>query len=335
MNARSPRILVTNWVHDMTLARLAEIGEVVANPQREPWPRDEILVRAARADAMLAFMPDCVDVEFVAASPRLKIVACALKGFDNFNVGALTAAGVWISIVPDLLTNPTAELAVGLAIGLGRHVRDGDALVRNGTFVGWRPVLYGTGLDQSTVTIIGLGKVGRAIATRLAGFGCRLLGIDDHAPMPAGVMQADLDIALAMSDYVILAVPLTDKSHHLIGAAALARMKRGALLVNIGRGSVVDEAAALAALEAGTLGGYAADVFEFEDWAIDTRKARIDPRLLSHPRTLFTPHLGSAVKEVRQAIELRAAENIADALAGRAPRDAINQPERVRAAKAG
>jgi phosphonate dehydrogenase len=330
MTGRTARILVTHWVHDATLARLSEIGDVVANPQRESWSRDEILGRAARADAVLAFMTDCVDVEFIASSPRLKIVACALKGFDNINVGALTAAGVWVSIVPDLLTNPTAELAVGLAIGLGRHVRDGDALVRGGTFHGWRPMLYGTGLDQSTVTIVGLGNVGRAIAARLAGFGCRMLGIDASAAMPPGVMQADPDIALTMSDYVILAVPLTEKTRHLIGAAALARMKRDALLINVGRGSVVDETAVLAALEAGTLGGYAADVFEFEDW-VAGELTRIDPRLLSHPRTLFTPHLGSAVTSVRQAIELRAADNIADVLGGRVPRDAINAPQKLRA----
>ena len=116
------------------------------------------------------------------------------------------------------------------------------------------------------------------------------------ADMPSGVTRSDLDAALAISDHVIVAVPLTAQSHHLIGAPALARMKRGALLVNIGRGSVVDEGAVLAALEAETLGGYAADVFEFEDWAVNGRDAAIDPRLLEHPRTLFTPHLGSAVK---------------------------------------
>src|SRR5262249_56375245 len=115
-----------------------------------------------------------------------KVIACALKGFDNFDVEACTAAGVWVTIVPDLLTNPTAELAVALALGLGRKLREGDTLVRSGGFKGWRPVLYGTGLDQSVVAIIGLGAVGCAVAKRLSGFGCRIVGVDPKQDPPAG-----------------------------------------------------------------------------------------------------------------------------------------------------
>jgi phosphonate dehydrogenase len=323
-----PRILVTNWVHDDVLARLAQHGEVDANPTREPWTREEVLARAVDADALLAFMTDHVDAEFLDRCPRLRVVACALKGFDNFDVDACTAAGVWATIVPDLLTNPTAELAVGLTIGLGRMIRDGDALVRAGTFDGWRPVLYGTGLDGATVTSVGLGHVGRAIAARLAGFGCRLLGVDARAEMPDGVTDVTLDEALPVSDHVILAVPLSDRTLHLIDADALARLKAGALLVNVGRGSVVDEAAVADALVAGRLGGYAADVFAMEDWALPDRPRSIDARLIAHSRTLFTPHLGSAVDQVRLAIALSAAENIIAVLSGRTPRDAINAPFR-------
>lgn len=321
-----PRILATNRVHGDTLARLAAVGDVDANGETVPWSRAELLSRAAQADAVLAFMTDHVDRAFLQGCPRLRIVACALKGFDNFDVDACTAAGVWVTVVPDLLTNPTAELAIGLTIGLGRMIRDGDAQVRSGRFDGWRPILYGAGLDGATVTVLGLGQVGRAITARLAGFGCRILGVDPHAEMPPGVVSSDLDTAVAASDMIILAAPLTATSRHLFGRALLARMKRGALLVNIGRGSVVDEAAVADALEAGMLGGYAADVFEMEDWALADRPRTVDARLLAHPRTLFTPHLGSAVVAVRRAIELRAAESIADALSGNTPRDAINAP---------
>jgi phosphonate dehydrogenase len=319
-----PRILVTNWVHSEVLDRLAALGEVDANRGPVAWPRDEVSRRAAHADAMLAFMNDQIDREFLATCTRLRVVACALKGFDNFDVAACTAAGVWVSIVPDLLTDPTAELAVGLAIGLGRKIREGDDLVRHGRFDGWRPMLYGTGLDGSTVGIVGMGRVGRAIARRLAGFGCTLIGIDPNRECPVGVVPYGLAEALAVADYLILAAPLTHASHGLIGQAALAKMKPDALLINIGRGSVVDEAAVAAALGAGRLGGYAADVFALEDWALTDRPRAIDSRLLVHPRTLFTPHLGSAVDGVRRAIAMRAADNIADALAGKEPRDAIN-----------
>ncbi len=263
---------------------------------------------------------------FLAGCPRLKIVACALKGFDNFDVEACTAAGVWVTIVPDLLTAPTAELAVGLAIALGRHIRSGDAVVRSGAFDGWRPILYGSGLDGATVAIVGMGAVGRAIATRLAGFGCRMLGVDPHAAMPSDVAHADLAGALAAADYLFLAAPLTRTSLHLIDRDALARMQPHALLINVGRGSVVDERAVADALATDRLGGYAADVFELEDWARPDRPRAIEPRLLTHPRTLFTPHLGSAVDQVRRDIALRAADSIAEALAGGRPRDAINDP---------
>lgn len=326
MTPRRPRILVTNWAHPETLQRLAAIGTVDANPDRTVWPQDEIIRRAAQADAVMAFMPDLVDAEFLRHCPRLQVVACALKGFDNFDVEACSAAGVWLAIVPDLLTEPTAELAVGLAIGLGRMIRDGDAIVRSGAFEGWRPVLYGTGLDRSTVTIVGMGQVGRAIAQRLSGFGCRILGVDPRADMPAGVTARDLKDALADSDFVILAAPLTPATRHIVHNGALAAIKPGALLINIGRGSVVEEAAVADALQSGALGGYAADVFEMEDWALPGRPTAIDPRLREHPRTLFTPHLGSAVAQVRRAIELRAADNIADVLAGKRPLDAINAP---------
>jgi phosphonate dehydrogenase len=325
MMARRPRILVTNWAYPETLERLAAIGHVEANPDQSAWPQGEIIRRAAEADAILAFMSDCIDETFLKKCARLRVVACALKGFDNFDVDACTAAGVWLAIVPDLLTEPTAELAVGLAIGLGRMVRDGDAIVRSSAFSGWRPVLYGTGLDDSTVTIVGMGQVGRAIARRLSGFSCCILGVDPQAEMPLGIIGRDLDSALADSDFVILAAPLTGATHHLIGPGAIATMKHGALLINVGRGSVVDEAAVAAALESGALGGYAADVFEMEDLALPDRPKAINPRLRTHPRTLFTPHLGSAVEHVRCAIEWRAAENIGDALAGKRPRDAINE----------
>jgi phosphonate dehydrogenase len=329
-----PRILVTNWVHETTLQQLALLGDVDANESRTPWPRDEVMRRAEKADAILAFMTDCIDAPFLAHCRRLRVVACALKGYDNFDMAACSTSGVWVTIVPDLLTEPTAELAVGLAIGLARNIRDGDALVRSGTFEGWRPILYGTGLDGSVVAIVGMGRVGRAIAQRLSGFGCRMLGVDPAAETPPGMIRVGLNRALESSDYVILCAPLTPGARHQIGADALSRMNPDALLINVGRGSVVDENAVLAALESGKLGGYAADVFEMEDWALPDRPKSIHERLLAHPRTLFTPHLGSAVTAVRQAIEMRAVDNIADLLEGDRPRDAINEPDRS-LAKAG
>ena len=318
-----PHILATARIFQETRAALERLGTVEANDGVEPWPEAERRARAARADALLAFMTDRVDAAFLTAAPGLRIVACALKGADNFDLAACRARGVAVSLMPDLLTAPTAELAIGLAIGLGRHLLAGDAAVRGGGFAGWRPVLYGQGLDGATVAVLGLGALGAAICGRLAPFGCRLLGVDPARAAPEGVAALPLDAALAEADLVIAALPLTPQALHLLDAARIARMRPGALLVNIGRGSTVREAAVAEALEVGHLGGYAADVFELEDWALAARPRAVDARLLAHPRTLFTPHLGSAVEGVRRAIEQRAAANIADVLEGREARDRV------------
>jgi phosphonate dehydrogenase len=276
---------------------------------------------------MMGFMTDSVDEALLCDAPELRIIACALKGYDSFDVPACSAQGVWVSIVPDLLTEPTAELAIGLAISLARHVRAGDALIRSEVYKGWRSQLFGTGLADSTVAVIGLGMVGSAIVDRLAGFGCaRILGVDPEA-QHAKAVPTLLEVALRDSDFVFVAAPLTDSSRHLMGTTELAQSKARQLIINVGRGSVVDERALTHALQIGHIGGYAADVFECEDWALNDRPASISAELLTLPNTLFTPHLGSAVSKVRLAIEHRAVDNIIAVLEGRAPPDAINHPQ--------
>jgi phosphonate dehydrogenase len=325
-----PRIVLTHKVHEEVLEFLAPHGELLANQTPDTLPRAEVLRRAATADAIMAFMPDRVDAAFLADCPHLKIVAAALKGFDNFDVAACAARGVWFTAVPDLLTVPTAELTIGLLIGLTRRVRAADAWVRGGGFSGWRPEFYGLGVADSAIGIVGLGAIGRAVAERLRGWGARViytertrLARDDEARL--GIAWCAFDELLRQADVVILALPLTADTRHLINSARLDLMKPGSFLVNPCRGSVVDEAAVLRALEAGSLGGYAADVFEREDWARADRPAEIAPALLSHPDTLFTAHMGSAVQKVRLAIELRAAENIRQVLLGNRPHDAVTE----------
>ena len=171
------------------------------------------------------------------------------------------------------------------------------------------PVLLSIGL-------LGFGRVGRAIAARLQGFGCRLIGHDQAAPAPDGVKAMPLDAILPLADALVLALPLTPSTRHILDATRLATLPPHALVVNVARGSLVDEAAVAEALNAGRLGGFAADVFAIEDWALPHRPPAIPPALLAHPRTLFTPHLGSAVAQVREAIEMSAAESLAAFFSG-------------------
>lgn len=329
-----PLVVVTNRAFPETLNLLSSHCEVIANQTLDPLPRREVLERASKAQGLLAFMPDNVDDAFLAGCPQLRVIACALKGYDNFDIEACTRHGVWLTIVPDLLTEPTAELSVGLAIALGRHVLKADQTVREGRFAGWRPTFYGTSLDGSVVGILGAGRVGRAIARKLAGFSCDVLMVDANTrdPAPANARFASMDEVVARADFLMLAVPLDDSTFHLVNHELLARVKTGMLLINPSRGSVVDEAAVAEALSSGRLGGYAADVFEFEDWARADRPAGVDSRLISTAdQTLFTTHIGSAVHSVRLAIELDAARNLIEGLSGLRPHGAVNDPLRASA----
>ena len=325
-----PKVVLTHWVHPEIIELLREKAEVVANPGRKTLPREILLERAKDADALMAFMPDCIDEAFLKACPRLKIIAAALKGFDNFDVDACTRHGVWLTIAPDLLTIPTAELTVGLVLGITRNMLEGDRHIRSGQFAGWRPELYGLGLYGRTAGIVGLGLVGRAVAERLKGFGMNLVYSDEISLPPdeeeqLGLTKVTFSGLLDSSDIVIPLLPLTDRTFHLFDRNALARMKKGSYLVNACRGSVVDEMAVVESLEKRHLAGYAADVFEMEDWIRPDRPRSIPKALLENTaQTFFPPHLGSAVDDVRIEIERYCTRSIFQALDGKIPEGKVN-----------
>lgn len=325
-----PFVVLTNRTFPETRTLFDGIAHVIANENDAPWPREVLLAHCRNAAGVMAFMPDQIDGAFLDQCPRLQVVGAALKGFDNIDVEAASARNVWVTICPDLLTTPTAELAIGLMLALGRNMLTGDRGIRHEGFYGWRPRLYGVGIAGSVVGILGFGQVGQSIAARLRGFDCRILAHDaahDHAPADASdyVQMTSKDAVLKTSDFVILALPLLTSTKHIIDTDAIATMKRGALLVNPARGSLVDEAAVATAIADGQLGGYAADVFEFEDWARPDRPEAIDTRLTeARAKTVLTPHIGSAVINVRRQIEASAAHSIIEALRGRTPACAIN-----------
>lgn len=319
-----PSCVATHRLFDETIAHLAPHCQLTHNSTDGSWTREELIGRCANAQALIAFMPDLIDEAFVQACPNLRVVAAALKGYDNIDLDACARHGVTVSIVPDHLTNPTAELAIGLTIGLARHIRRGDLDVRSGAFRAWRPTLYGMGLEGSTVGLLGYGRIGRAIAKRLNGFDCRLLAADrlDVADQMVA-LRCPLELA-AESDILIVCVPLTLDTRHWINREFLEVMPNHALLINPARGSVVDEKAVAEAIKDKRLGGYAADVFEFEDWALPDRPLKIEPELAAMTeQTLFSPHLGSATIVARKAIERTAANNVIDVLQGRSARNTI------------
>ena len=282
------------------------------------------------ADGLLACMTDRVDDDFLDRCPRLRVVSATLKGYDNFDVAACARHGVWLTALPHQLTAPTAELGIGLIIGLMRHVAAGDRHVRSGTFRGWRPELYGAGLAGATVGMIGMGAIGQALARRLRAFDAGVLYHDIQPLTPEreaelDVRQASLDELLAASHVVLPLLPLRDDTAGLLDRNALAQMRTGGVPGERqpwipgrrgcrGRCARIGTARRLRGrrLRCGGLGP-------------GQPPRRIDPTLLAHPHTLFTPHLGSGVDDVRRAMSHAAVDQIAQALAGGRPEYAVNE----------
>ncbi len=325
-------MVVTHWVHpDVTDYLGGFCDPVLPSADQGVWPMERVAEATADAAGLIVSMADRVDDAFLHHCPRLRVVSATLKGYDNFDVDACTARGIWLTILPDLLTAPAAELTAGLVIGIMRRAAEGDRYVREGSFDGWRPRFYGATLRGATTGIVGMGEVGQALAALLAPFGTRIV-YHDARGLPAAAEQRlkaarlSLPDLLAGCDVVVVAVPLTSGTRRMVGRSELQLMRPGAFLVNVGRGSVVDEEAVADALESGRLAGFSADVFAMEDWALPGHPASIPARLLAHPRTLFTPHLGSAVDEVRLEMSLAAARQVRQVFDGQRPDHAVNEP---------
>lgn len=327
--ASTPRIVLAHKVHSSVREKLSRAGEIVENVDSDPWSRDELAARCRDADALMAFMTEWIDDAFLADCPRLRLIAGALKGYNNFDMDACTRRGVAVTNVPDLLTAPTAELTIGLMISVARHMRPAEVYVRQGGFKGWRPLFYGGSINGSTVAILGAGAVGQSVLKMLNGFDCERLYVDKR-PLSADIerqvqaTRTDMAEALRRADFVVLGLHLTPATLRLVDDTFLSGMKRGAYLINPARGSLVDEAAVARALTGGQLGGYAADTFEMEDWTRPDRPRHIHPDLLNSDRTVLTPHIGSAVSQVREQIEMSAADSILSMLAGAPPETLVN-----------
>ena len=246
--------------------------------------------------ALLCLLTDRIDADFLSAAPGLRIVANMAVGTDNVDLEVAERLGVAVSNTPGVLTDATADLTFALLLAAARGLVHADRLVRAGGFTGWTPSL-GVGLDVSgrTLGIVGAGRIGQAVARRAAGFGMLVLLHSRSGGTPLGEL-------LERSDFVSLHVPLSEETHHLIGAAELARMKPTAVLVNTARGPIVDEAALVRALRERRLAAAALDVFE--------REPALEPGLAELPNVLLCPHLGSATINTRHRMAELAADNI-------------------------
>ena len=316
-------VAVTSPLPGDGLRRLAGVHQVRMHPTGSPVSGDELAAFAAGADALVTLLADRVDARVFAACPGLRIVANVAVGYNNIDADAARAAGVWVTNTPDVLTEATADLTWALILAVTRRVVEGDRVLRGGGFTGWRPdFMLGAGLQERVLGIVGMGRIGRAVARRAAGFGVRVRYHDrvpvapEHAAGAAFV--AGLDELLAGADILSLHTPATPDTRHLLDARRLHLLPRGAYVVNTSRGEVVDEAALVAALEDGHLGGAGLDVYE--------REPAVHPGLLGRSDVVLLPHLGSATLTARVAMADVAIENVLAALAGRTPPTPVVTP---------
>jgi glyoxylate reductase len=310
--------------------RALEAEHDVVAPGRGTMPRAVQEREIVDADALVSLLSDPVDRDLLAAGRRLRVVANYAVGTNNIDVRYATSRGVVVTNTPDVLTDATADLTMGLLLCAARRLVEGDAVVRRGEFTGWGPDVHlGVDVHGATLGIVGLGRIGQAVARRARGFDMRILYVDQKpatkaVELAAGARRVTKEALLEESDFVSLHCPLTPELHHYLGAAELARMKRTAILVNVARGPLVDEAALAQALREGVIAGAALDVFEDEP--------RVHPGLLAEPRVVLAPHIGSATVATRRKMAELCVASVLGALRGERPTNCVN-PEVYRCRK--
>lgn len=297
------------------LERLAREHEVRVYRGEARLAGDLLAEFTGDAEALIPLVNDTVDGAVFARCRRLRVVANVGVGVNNIDLAAAAAAGVVVTNTPDVLTEATADLTWALILGVLRRVVEGDRLLRSGGFQGWRPDFFLSADVQGAVLgIVGMGRIGRAVARRAAPFGMRVAFHDPDPEAGRGLEAtffSELDALLPEVDVLSLHCPLTAATRHLLDTRRLSLLKPTAVVINTSRGEVVDEAALVEALQAGRLGGAGLDVFEFEP--------RVHPGLLGRSDVVLLPHLGSGTRRTRAAMADLAVENARAVLAGRAP----------------
>ncbi|MEZ5603584.1 MAG: D-glycerate dehydrogenase [Burkholderiaceae bacterium] len=305
MNPR-PKLLITRKVFPEVVERLAPYFDIDSNQDDDEWPRATLLARAADRDALFVVASDRVDRELLAACPLLRIVATGSVGYNHIDLAACGERGVVVSNTPDVLTEATADMAWALLMATARRVCESEHWLRAGKWGRWAfDQWLGADVYGTTLGIVGMGRIGSAVARRARGFEMKILYHNrSRAANEAelGARKVGLDELLREADHVVLVLPYSAETHHAIGARELAAMKPTATLVNIARGGIVDDAALVDALRAGRIAGAGLDVYENEP--------ALHPGLLTVPNVVLTPHVGSATRSSRVGMAMLAAENL-------------------------
>ncbi|HEX8975971.1 MAG TPA: D-glycerate dehydrogenase [Solirubrobacteraceae bacterium] len=298
------RCFVTRELPGGALDRLRAEHEVDVWTERLPPSRAELLEHTAQAEGLLSMLTDRIDADLLVACPELKAIANYAVGYDNIDLIAAQMRGVQVGNTPDVLTDATADLAFALLMGAARRLPEAAAAVAAGDWLTWEPAAFlGQDVHGATLGIVGMGRIGRAVAQRASGFAMEVIHTGHNRD---GLSLSEL---LERSDFVSLHCPLTPETQHMIDAAALARMKPTAILINTARGPIVDQAALARALHEGTIAGAALDV-------TDPEPPHHEDPLLSAPNLIVVPHIGSATHSARARMADIAVDNLLFALAG-------------------
>ncbi len=302
-----PRLLITRRIFPEVYERLLAHFEVSGNQETDvPPSRAELLARVAACEAVFVVGSDRVDRELLLAAPKLRIVATGTVGFNHIDRVACAERGIAVTNTPDVLNEATADMAWTLMMAAARRVSETERWLREGQWDRWAfDQFLGADVWRTTLGIVGMGRIGSAIARRARGFEMRVLYYnrsESAAATELGATRVDLDRLLAEADHLMLVVPYTPETHHLIGARELAQMKPTATLTNIARGGVVDDLALAQALAAGRIAAAGLDVFENEP--------AVHPALLACRNLVMTPHIGSATRSSRVAMVALAADNL-------------------------
>ena len=318
-----PKILMARAVFPEIIARLEQHFEVEANQADESWPAAELARRLHDKDGAFTTGGDRIDAAVLAAAPRLKICANMAVGYNNFDLDAMTAAGVLATNAPDVLTETTADFGFALLMATARRITESEHYLRAGQWTRWGYDMFaGAEIHGSTLGILGMGRIGQGIARRGAhGFGMKVIyhnrsRLDAALEAECQASYVSKDELLKTADHLVLVLPYSPASHHAIGAAELALMKPTATLVNIARGGIVDDAALAAALRNRTIAAAGLDVFEGEP--------QVHPDLLSVPNVVLTPHIASATLPTRLAMASLAADNLIAFFTGKRPLTPLN-----------
>ncbi len=320
-----PKILIARAIFPEVVAKLEQHFEVTSNTADEIWSKAQLIEKLRGQQGVFTTGGERIDAELIAQCPDLKICANMAVGYNNFDVPAMTAAGVLATNAPDVLTETTADFGFALLMATARRVTESEHYLRAGQWTKWSYDMFaGSDIHGSTLGILGMGRIGQGIAKRGAhGFGMKVIyhnrsRLDTTLEEQCKASYVSKEELLKTADHLVLVLPYSAASHHTIGAAELALMKPSAILVNIARGGIVDDAALAVALRERRIAAAGLDVFEGEP--------KVHPDLLTVPNVVLTPHIASATRITRMAMANLAADNLIAVLTGKAALTPLNTP---------